>query len=196
MRDKRKAPLRLVGKTVVLDEIAPKYFSYVVEWRNNPKLNRYLNQPYILTEDKERDWYENVYLNDDTQGLMIMVDKKSEVPFGTCGWTDLDLTNKRCITGRILRGDDSYKGSPSFYESFFVLGDYLYRLVDVMYAHVVKDNIPSLKLHAWIGYIRREDGFQYAKEKFVNGMEQVEFYRDYDRYVSFCEKVKQEYLGV
>ncbi len=191
MRDKRKRPLRLEGKTVILEEIAPKYFSYVVEWRNNPALNKYLNQPFVLTEEKERDWYESVYLKDDTQGLMIMVDKEHGIAFGTCGWTNMNLKEKRCIGGRIIRGDDSYKGSSAFYESFFVLADYLYNCVDIMYAHVVKENIPSLRLHERIGYIRCLYGFQYPEERFINGMEQVEFRRDKTNYAKCRETVIQ-----
>lgn len=195
MRDKKKQPLRLEGKTVVLEEIAPKFFTYVVEWRNNPELNKYLNQPFILTEEQEHEWYETVYLKDDTQGLMIMVDKKNGAAFGTCGWTDMDLKEKRCIGGRILRGDDSYKGTAVFYESFFVLADYLYQFVDVMYAHVVNDNISSLRFHEKIGYTLHPSGFQYPKERFVNGMEQVEFSRDREQYFMFRGKMMKKYCG-
>ncbi len=193
MRDKRNQPLRLEGKTVILEEIAPKYFSYVVEWRNNPALNKYLNQPFVLSDEKERDWYENVYLKDDTQGLMIMVDKKNGVAFGTCGWTDLDLREKQCICGRILRGDDSYKGTPALQEALFVLADYLYQFVDVMYAHVVKENIPSLRLHERMGYVRHFGDFQYSEARSVNGMGQIEYYRGEEQYFKIRDEIMQEY---
>ena len=68
MREK----IKLEGKLVTLEEIEPKFFPYVIKWRNDPKLNRYLNQPFVLTEELERKWYEEKYLPDDTQGFLIV----------------------------------------------------------------------------------------------------------------------------
>lgn len=104
LRGENFAPLRLEGKHVILDEISPKYFHYVIEWRNNPTLNRYLNQPFKLTMELEKKWYEEVYLKDATQDFFIMVDKKTGTPFATIGNTDIDLKNKVCINGRLLLG--------------------------------------------------------------------------------------------
>ena len=75
MIDKNNFPLRLEGKTVIVEEIQPKYFPYVIEWRNNPELNKFLNQPYKLTPEIEKKWYEEKYLQDTTQALLIMLDK-------------------------------------------------------------------------------------------------------------------------
>lgn len=40
--------LILEGKLVRLEEISPKYFEKVIEWRNNSGKNKFLNQPFIL----------------------------------------------------------------------------------------------------------------------------------------------------
>ena len=66
----------LEGKFVRLEEICPKYFAKVIEWRNNPENNRFLNQPFKLTMELEEKWYREKYLNDYTQGLLIAVDKE------------------------------------------------------------------------------------------------------------------------
>lgn len=44
----------LEGKFVRLEEICPKYFAKVIEWRNNPENNRFLNQPFKLTMELEQ----------------------------------------------------------------------------------------------------------------------------------------------
>ena len=75
MRDKKLNPLCLEGKTVVLKEVEPKYFPYIIEWRNNKEFTRFLNQPFTLTMENETHWYQNVYLKDPTQGLLLMTDK-------------------------------------------------------------------------------------------------------------------------
>ena len=97
VRDKRKEPIRLEGKEVVLEEIEPRHFHYVIEWRNNKELNRYLNHPCDLTMETQTKWYETRYLNDDTQGFFVMVDKRTEKAFGTFGYTDMDTSGNKCI---------------------------------------------------------------------------------------------------
>ena len=177
MRAKRKEPLRLEGKTVVLEEIAPKYFPYVVEWRNNPELNKYLNQPFVLTEEKEQDWYENIYLNDDTQGLMILIDRETGTPFGTSGWTHLDWEKRQCVGGRWLVGNQEFRSSIPFFESGFVLSNHLYSFLDTMYCHVVIQNRKVIAANKHGGYAKNTGEIQYPEECLVNGMELVELFR-------------------
>lgn len=188
VRDKLRNPLCLVGQSVILEEIAPKYFSYIIQWRNDKELNRYLNQPFELTMELETRWYEEVYLKDGTQGLLLMIDKQKQKPFGTLGWTDMDFSGKRCIGGRILRGFAEYRGSDAYKESFVIYGDYLYQYVDVIYAHVVRENLKSIKLHKRLGFVFEEREFQYPKEAFVNGMHQLECYRTKQQYVLWKQK--------
>lgn len=191
MRDKRKEPLRLEGKTVILEEIAPKYFSYVVEWRNNPEMNKYLNQPFTLTEEKEREWYENVYLKDDTQGLMIMLDREMGTPFGTRGWTHLDLVKRQFVSGRLLVGNLEYRASIPYVESGFVMSDYLYTIVDIMYSHVVRENRKVISLNKHEGFVENTDVIQYPEECLVNGMKLVELFRTREMYEQSKKKWAQ-----
>lgn len=99
------------GKYVRLEEVRPKYFPFIVEWRNNPNNNKFLNQPFVLTLDLQRKWYEEKYLNDSTQGLFVMIDNKDNKLFGTIGWTDYDMDSKECIGGRLLIGEREYRGA-------------------------------------------------------------------------------------
>ena len=181
-RDRKKNPLILEGNTVILKEVLPIYFPYVIEWRNNPELNRFLNQPFVLTMELEQKWYEEKYLPDPAQGFMIVIDKKSGKPMGTQGWANMDFVAKKCTGERLILGDRNFKGAPSFLESFFTLGDYLYQFVDVMYAHVVKQNKHTLNLNFMLGYKINDGEIQYPEELFVNGMEQIEIYRTKEMY--------------
>ena len=99
------------GKFVRLEEICPKYFSKLIEWRNNPDNNKFLNQPFKLTMELENKWYKEKYLNDMTQGLFVVIDKKKDKPFATIGYTDYDKNKKICIIGRLLVGEYNYRGS-------------------------------------------------------------------------------------
>ena len=182
MRDKHKEPLRLEGKTVILEEIAPKYFSYVVEWRNNPALNKYLNQPFVLTEELEKKWYEETYVKDDTQGLLVIIDKNTNTPIGTTGWANMDEERRRCTYERLLLGNANFRASASFFESLFVGSDFLYEKVDVIYAHVAIGNTNALRLDLMTGFALNEGTIQYSQNLFVNGLQQQEIYRTKDMY--------------
>lgn len=174
--------LKLVGKSVVLEEIEPKFFPYVIKWRNDKELNRYLNHIIDLTLEDEEKWYQEKYLTDLTQGFLVIIDKETEIPIGTQGWTDYDRNRRQCIEGRLLLADSRFSNSFAFMESFFLMDDYLYQFVDTMYTHVVKENNASIKLNSILGY-EEHNPFEYPSEQFINGMEMQEFYRTKEMYL-------------
>ena len=195
MRDKKTEVLQLQGISVTLDEIQPKYFPYVIHWRNDKELNRYLNQPYVLTMENQTKWYEEMYLKDDTQGFMVMIDKKTNTPFATLGWTDMDLIKNQCIMGRLILGNSSFGNSGVFLESFFLLADYLYSFVDVVYIHVGLENKKALRLNKILGFLPNDGKIQYPNELFVNGdktRRQIEFYRTKIMYTDVRKKLYKE----
>ena len=193
MRDKLKNPLRLEGKTVILEEFAPKYFSCVIEWRNNPELNKFLNQPFKLTMELEQKWYEEKYLPDDTQGFMVVIDKKTSTPIGTQGWANMDFEKKICTGERLILGDRNFQGAPSFLESFFTIGDYLYNYVDTMYGHVVKQNKHTMNLNIMVGWKLNEAEIQFPENLFVNGMEQFEIFRTKEMFLTAKKRIFERF---
>ena len=170
--------LCLNGQIVKLKEVTESYFHYIIAWRNDPVNNQYLNQPFHLNMEKQRAWYEH-YMADDTQGLLVVVDKENDTPFATMGWTDYDVERHRCITGRLLVGDRRYRGSTHFAEATLLFADYVYDTlgVDVCYAHIVRENAASLRYHEKYGFHPNEGEMQFPEERIVNGMEQVEYLR-------------------
>lgn len=195
MRNKKAEPLRLEGISVILDEIQPKYFPYVIAWRNDKELNRYLNQPYELTMENQTKWYEEKYLKDDTQGFMVMVDKKTGIPFATLGWTDMDVAKRECIMGRLILGNPAFNNSPAFLEAFFLLGDYLYSLADIVYIHVGVENRKALRLNKRFGFIPNEGKIRYPHELIVNGdpnRKQIEHYRTKEMYQLVRKKLFED----
>lgn len=189
MIDKNNFPMRIEGKSVLLEEIQPDFFSYVIEWRNNPELNKFVNQPFKLTLELEQKWFEEVYLNDDTQAFWIMLDKKTQTPFGTTGYTDLDRKNRVAIGGRLMLGDERFAHHPAFFESLFVGSDHIYEMIDTQYIHIVKNNRKALQLNKIMGYVPNTGKIQYPHELFRNGMEQKEFYRTKEMYLKIRKKL-------
>ena len=182
--------IRLDGQSVYLVEAVEAYFPYIIAWRNDPENNRYLNQPFLLTLEKQRVWYE-YYCTDSTQGLLIVVDKETDTPFATMGWTDYDSERRRCITGRLLVGDRRYRGSLFFAEATVLFANYMYGPfgIDTCYAHIVCDNIASVRYHEKYGFHRNDGSSKFPEEIIVNGMRQEEYVRSKEDWAAVCPAV-------
>lgn len=182
--------LYLEGNTVYLVEVKEKYFPYIITWRNDPINNRYLNQPFLLDMEKQRAWYQR-YCTDYTQGLLIVIDKQNNLPFATMGWTNYISKEKICITGRLLVGDRHYRGSPLFVEATLLFADYMYGAfgVEICYAHIVRDNIASIRYHEKYGFQQNMGAIRFPNELLVNGMQQVEYTRTKEAWISAREYV-------
>lgn len=187
----QKRNVDLTGKFVVLKEVRPEFFKYIIEWRNNPDNNKFLNQPFKLTMELEEKWYKEKYLNDMTQGLFIMVDKKNNIPFGTIGWTDYDKEKNICIAGRALVGNYHYRGSKEMTEAYLLFQDYMYEEMQVKtaYIHVVDENVKVISLNKKWGYVPNKGVIRFPNELLVNGMKQTEYYRTYEQYQKNRKKI-------
>ena len=173
------------GRMVYLTSLEERYFPYIIDWRNNPENNRYLNQPFVLTMEKQQAWYET-YLTDATQGLLIVVDKENDTPFATMGWTDYDSAARICITGRLLVGDRRYRGSLHFAEASLLFADMVYGSfgVEICYAHIVSENIASIRYHEKYGFHRNDGVVRFPDEINVKGMKQGEYVRSKEDWLS------------
>ena len=186
-----KRDLVIEGKFVRLEEVQPRHFPYIIEWRNNPENNKFLNQPFKLTMELQTKWYEKKYLKDGTQGLFVMVDKKTDILFGTLGWTDYNEEKKHCILGRGLVGDLRYRGSVELIDGYRLVQDYLYDELKILinYCHVVNENRKVISYNRKWGFIVNNGKIQFPNELFVNGMHQTEYIRSKEQYERARNKI-------
>ncbi len=186
----------LEGRFVRLEEICPKYFAKVIEWRNNPENNKFLNQPFKLTMEIEQKWYNEKYLKDGTQGLFVLIDKKNDMPFGTLGYTDYNEKEKICISGRVLVGDINYRGRKEFLEATILYNDYLYHRLNVkiVYAHIVVDNKDSISWSKNWGFRLNISTIKFPEELIVNGKKQNEYIRTLNDYITIKDKIKKYFI--
>ena len=187
----QKRNIELTGKFVILKEVQPEFFKYIIEWRNNTENNKFLNQPFKLTMELEKKWYEEKYLNDMTQGLFVMIDKKNGIPFGTVGWTNYDKKEKICISGRTLVGNTEYRGSKELNEAIIIRNDYLYNNlgVDVVYCHLAVNNKKVISWNKKMGLIKNINEIRFKEELKVNNLEQEEWYRTKDMYLKIRPQI-------
>ena len=187
-----KEKLKLEGKLVTLEEIEPKFFPYVIKWRNDPKLNRYLNQPFVLTEELEQRWYDNVYTTmRGGQGFLIGIDKKSGKPFGTIGWEGFDLENSCCYHGRLLCSDPIF--SLQLIDMQFTFSDFMHEKIETIFISVAKINRQSLRFNKSVGFVENRGKIQYPENLMINGMEHVEMYRTKEMYLDIRNKFHSQF---
>lgn len=191
MRDKMKNPIVIIGKNVILEEISPKYFRDVIRWRNDKGLNRFLNQPFELTLEIQDKWYREKYLTDDTQGLLIVVERFSGRPVATMGWTDMDYKEKRCVGGRLLMPDKS--DAELLLEAEFLSISYILEGVDDIYCHVALDNKRALRWNKALGYRRHtsDEEIVYPDNIVVNNIKHVELILDKENF----KRAREAFMG-
>lgn len=188
---------KIEGKSVELIEVSAKYFENIIKWRNNPQINHFLNQPFELTMELQEKWFRG-YKDSNDQCMYIILDKIEGVPFGTIGFTNFDSTEKSCIMGRFLVGEEKYLGSVQLTEAMLILYDYLFDELQLneTYCHVVIDNKKVINYHKRWGYIQTETP-KFPQELFVNNMNQIEMIRNkvaYDIYNAKIRKVVEQVL--
>lgn len=185
--------LVLEGEFTILEEICPKYFPYVIEWRNNKENNRFLNQPFELTMELEEKWYNTVYLPDPTQGFLIMIDKAKRIPFGTVGWTHYSKEKHICIGERFLVGNREYRGSVQMLEGCLLVADYLYlsKKVQTMYGHIADGNKHVISFNKKMGFVVNNGDVVFPDNLLVNGLTQKEYVRDINRYNEARKKIQK-----
>ncbi len=138
------------GHKCKLVEIEEKYFVDVINWRNTPSINKYLNQSFKLTLELQRKWYEN-YLKDGTQILYIILDENDN-PVGTTGYTNIDYINRCAVGGRLII-DDKYRGTEITLYYTVALAKEAYKYFDYIYCHIVSDNVKAIRLNIKNGSI-------------------------------------------
>lgn len=182
--------INLKGKFVNLRSINKNDFARLIEWRNNPEINRYLNQPYKLTMELQYKWYKEKYLKSNDI-LFIIIETKNKNRIGTIGINDLDYKKKVGIVGRLLIGKENYKASVELIEANVLFYNYLFYELKLkkLYCHVVNENKKVISFDKKLGFtVTRKTIFpQYCN---VNGMKLIEMVNTKEQYEKAKKKIK------
>ncbi|MBQ7478821.1 MAG: GNAT family N-acetyltransferase [Selenomonadaceae bacterium] len=188
----------LTGHRTILTEIEPRFFGNLVQWRNDKELNRYINQPFELTMELEERWYREVYCEDDSQMLYVMLDRATQNPFGTIGYVSFDAQRKTCISARLMAGERKYQGSPCLIEGLVLFFDHLYNDLgmETIYSHVVRENLASLRIQRRFGFRESEGPARFPEHLNDSVFPMVEIVGTRTRYEAGRRKVMELLEGV
>jgi len=178
-----KKGIALLGTSVTVRGINQSDFEKIVEWRNDPEINRYLNQPYKLTVELQTQWYNQKYLPSDDL-LFVLVENHGGTRIGTVGLNDYDPVRRIGIGGRLLIGEKQYRGSFELLEGVILFYDFLFDILQLSkaYSHVVKDNRKAAALNTRIGFLPNAGDIVFPEYCRVHGMELVELVNTKERY--------------
>ncbi len=148
-------------KSITLDDA-----DVIVKWRSDPEIIKYFYNSTPLTKEKHLHWYNNFYLNDETQYHFMVF--KDNYPIGFLMITDLNLIELSCEIGYTL-AEKSLRGKN-------VMGDITISLIDFakaqwgithFFAGMNKDNLSSVKFIEKLGFsstnIKNEKYIYYEK---------------------------------
>ena len=78
--------------------------------------------------------------------------------------------------------------APLLFEGNFLLMDYMYDFVDIMFAHVAINNKRALRWDFSLGFELNNGQWEYPSEHFANGIEQCEIFRTKEKYLAVKER--------
>jgi len=175
--------IHLQGNMVAMKEMDEGDFDQIIQWRNDPEINRYLNQPYVLTYQMQEKWYCEKYIPSDDI-LLIFMEKTTGIKFGTVGTYDLSEKHRCTVTGRLIVGERQFRGSPELLEGMLLFYDFLFYEMSLhkLYCHVVKDNKRAMLFNRRFGFVENTEEIIYPHHCEVNNMKLVEMVCDLKNY--------------
>jgi len=182
--------VNLKSNFVRLRSINESDFLKLIEWRNNPEINKYLNQSYKLTLELQYKWYKENYLRSNDI-LFIIIETKNKNRIGTIGINDLDYKKRVGIVGRLLIGEENYRASVELMEANLLFYEYLfYELkLEKLYCHVVIENKKVISFDKRFGFVSTKN-INFPNYCNVNGMKLIEMVNTEEQYQKAKKKIK------
>lgn len=167
---------RLEKYGVVLKRLTHDKIELVRQWRNHPKIQKYMEYREEITPEMQEAWFKRIN-NDNNFYYIIEIDGKE---IGLINIRDVDYEKKTGEPG-IFIWDDYYLNSIEVYKASLCFQDFYFEKLGIekTVAHVLKDNKRAIKFNISAGY------------KLSPGQENVynqEYTRDYSSYVKFKNK--------
>lgn len=138
---------------IYLRAFEPEDYKTTIQWRNDDDIWSLLGGvKYFVSEFYEKQWIENAIKDSKNIRLAVCL-KENNLHIGNVYITDINLQNRSGIS-HVLIGNRNYWGKGYATEAYHLLLDYAFkeRNFHRIVAHVLEDNIASIKLHLKCGY--------------------------------------------
>lgn len=179
---------------VYLRALEPEDYLVTSEWRKDEEIQNMVGgTKYFVSKEKERQWIMNTIQDNNRMVLGICL-KENDKLIGTVNIQEIDWINRSGHVP-ILLGDKKEWGKGYASEARFLALKFAFeeRGLHRVWALVLEDNIPSLKLHEKCGFVR---GGIFRDSVYKGGCFHNQIYldllkKDFDKaYQLYCEKSK------
>lgn len=146
--------MEIKGKRLKLREINYNDLPKMVSWRN--KNRKWFLDQKILTQQDQEKWFKN-YLENDLDKMFI-IEAKEGTAIGTVGIYNIDYHKREAEFGRLIIGEDVFKGKGMAKEANMLLLKYAFEKLDLIkiYLKVFHDNIKAIELYKRCGFKKKK----------------------------------------
>ena len=134
--------MEISGYGVTLRRLTEDKIEMVRNWRNDPKIQQYMEFRDYITPEMQKKWFERI--NNDNNYYFIIVYKDKEI--GLINIRDIDYETKDGEPG-IFIYDDEYLNTDVPMRASFCMADFVWNTLKLekMHIHVLRNNKSKIK---------------------------------------------------
>jgi len=134
---------------VSISEVDEELIEKIRNWRNQPKIRKYMYNNHIISKKEHKKWIRKVKNNDETKVWIVYQD---ETPIGVMNLKDIDHKNKITDWGFYI-GEEKYRGLGLSKHMLYNLMKLVFADMNFrkMYTTVLENNEIALNLYKKMG---------------------------------------------
>ncbi|MCL2819373.1 MAG: GNAT family N-acetyltransferase [Oscillospiraceae bacterium] len=153
------------SERLIFREICIEDTEYIVKWRSTPEIYEYFRIPEPLATEHHIEWFNTIYLNDETRVEYIIIHPESMTPIGLVGVSNIQ---ENSLQIGYLIGELSFQKQGYASESInTVIEEYKKTGLWCFFAEIHSANIASIKTIEKCGFrfdIEQENDFLLYKK--------------------------------
>ena len=141
----------ILGEKVYLRKMSEEDAPYIVEWRNDPEIKKWMFNQEEITIESHLNWFRKRSSN----RLDYMIcDKQTNLPIGTVSFSNIE--DKKAEAGKMI-GNKKYRGKGYAKEAYTLWLKYGFSELNLeeIYGRTMIDNISNIKLNENIGFKKK-----------------------------------------
>ena len=141
--------MEISGYGVTLRRLTEDKIEMVRNWRNDPKIQQYMEFRDYITPEMQKKWFERI--NNDNNYYFIIVYEGKEI--GLINIRDIDYETKDGEPG-IFIYDDEYLNTDVPMRASFCMADFVWNTLKLekMHIHVLRNNRRAVTMNKTFGY--------------------------------------------
>ena len=141
----------ILGEKVYLRKMTEDDAPYIVEWRNDPDIKKWMFNQEEITIESHLNWFREKASN---RIDYIICDKKTDKPIGSVSFSNIE--DKKAEAGKMI-GNKEYRGKGYAKEAYILWLNYGFSELgfEEIYGRTMANNIPNIKLNEKIGFRKK-----------------------------------------